>query len=194
MLSEKAVVVGLGQAPILAKLVKNITNGKFVQLADSLSANLSQSGAPHISGRQASGLKNVVAGQRRRHPHLDGGLHHLSNGDVYLPSPPLARLNEIQVSDYPNSLRITRSGLAQDIQYRHCMIVPLSVLSNVSVIPNLCTVPFTSLCMPISKSIITIYPLLSSQLSEHKPSSQSAGNPTCACQLFYTNAQESCFP
>ncbi len=38
--NEKAFVVGLGHAPIPAKLVKKITNGEFVELADLLSANL----------------------------------------------------------------------------------------------------------------------------------------------------------
>ena len=38
--SEKAFVVGPGHAPIPPKLVKKITNGEFVELADLLSANL----------------------------------------------------------------------------------------------------------------------------------------------------------
>ena len=37
---NKAFVVGLGHAPILAKLVKKITSGEFVKLADLLSTNL----------------------------------------------------------------------------------------------------------------------------------------------------------
>ena len=37
---DKAFVVGLGHAPIPAKLVKKITNGEFVELADLLSTNL----------------------------------------------------------------------------------------------------------------------------------------------------------
>ena len=39
-LSKKADMVNLGHAPILAKLVKNIMNGEFVELADLLSVNL----------------------------------------------------------------------------------------------------------------------------------------------------------
>ena len=37
---DKAFVVGPDHAPIPAKLVKKITNGKFVELADLLSTNL----------------------------------------------------------------------------------------------------------------------------------------------------------
>ena len=64
-------------------------------------------------------------------------------------------------------------------------MLPLLIFSNVSVTSNSYTIPFTSLSMPISESIIAICPL--------RPSLQSSSNPTCTCQLSYSNAQESCF-
>ena len=61
---DKALEVGPGHAPILAKLVKKISSGEFVELANLLSTNLCavDLGAPVIFGWKTSGLQKVSAG------------------------------------------------------------------------------------------------------------------------------------
>lgn len=111
----KAFVVGPGYAPVPAELVKKITSGVFVELADFLAENLgAQESESHtyLDGKLGCLSGAGVGGGNHRYFNLGPGLYHLCLNLLQRSPNSLAGFNTVKIIDRADGSPVSRSCLA----------------------------------------------------------------------------------